>query len=179
MAETLLVKPAPPNATPVTVAAARPSHALARRLDRQQCCSRGDGAAGRALNEPKGDELDRGLDEKDEADRDRSPEHGADQHRLAPVPVAEDPPDGAGNRHRQPGHAARGRRPEVEVMSLRHAEVPRDGDRKGWESEAETEDGGELGEPQRGQVSPPIDRVRWGHSSLSRAISRITGSGLE
>src|SRR6266849_3685689 len=240
MAETLLVRPATPNAMPVTVAAARPTISISRRT--RSCCiallitvtrpwapikTASEGSApGRCLISASipGRERSRGFKGLSRTiittgiiaisssippprKTRRSPNcAAASPPTTGPIAlpsatadvttpsdhptrwrgvstatraVAADSPEGAGNRHRQPGHAAGGGRPEVEVMSLRHAEVLRDEDRKEWKSEAETEDGGELGEPQRDQVSPPIDRVRWGHPSLSRAISRITGSGLE
>jgi len=41
-----------------------------------------------------------------------------------------------------------------------HAQVFVQKDREEGEGEAETEDGGELGEPQRGEVAPPVDRRR-------------------
>jgi hypothetical protein len=39
-----------------------------------------------------------------------------------------------------------------------HPEVLRDEDREKRKGEAETEDGGELGEPQGGEIALPVDR---------------------
>src|SRR6202022_2456338 len=72
-------------------------------------------------------------------------------------------PDRACDGHREAGNAGSRRGPEVELRTLGNAEVVVDEDRQERKGEAETEDGHELGEPQRDQVPPPINtsRAQW------------------
>ncbi len=140
--------------------AERPAHAVAWRLDRHQRGGRRDGSAGRALQQAQHDQLDRRLHEEDEADRDGAAEHRADEHRLASEAIAQHTPDRTRDRHRQARNASGCRGPEVEVAAGCNAEVLRDEDGQEWKREAETEDGRELREPQRDEVSSPVDSSR-------------------
>src|SRR5207302_4142916 len=85
--------------------------------------------------------------------------HCSDQHRLASIAVGEQAPNGAQERERETRGTARGTRPEGQLVRIRDAQGL-DVEREEGKGEGEAEDGGELSEPEHGQVPAPAGQRR-------------------